>query len=149
MHACKPLLLIRACGGSPQHKPQLKLIAGHTIHSDSIFGSDITDHQPSWVQKSIMRASMPGMDRKPPTAAHVKALRRRHSHSRCRRFAAPIRCSQQQGGAQRPLVVVGSINADLVLQVNRLPEAGETMEAGSLNYFPGGKVRPQHRQQYV
>jgi ribokinase len=36
-------------------------------------------------------------------------------------------------------VVVGSVNADLVLQVSRLPDAGETMTADSLDYFPGGK----------
>ena len=40
-----------------------------------------------------------------------------------------------------PLVVVGSINADLVLEVERLPKDGETMGASSLNTFPGGKVR--------
>lgn len=43
------------------------------------------------------------------------------------------------GDAQRPIVVVGSINADLVLEVSRMPDAGETLEASSLNYFPGGK----------
>ena len=42
--------------------------------------------------------------------------------------------------AERLLVVVGSINADLVLQVARMPAAGETLEASSLSTFPGGKV---------
>ena len=41
---------------------------------------------------------------------------------------------------QAPLVVVGSVNADLVLQVERLPKDGETLGAQSLNTFPGGKV---------
>ena len=39
-----------------------------------------------------------------------------------------------------PIVVVGSINADLVLEVPRLPDAGETMSASKLSTFAGGKV---------
>jgi hypothetical protein len=42
--------------------------------------------------------------------------------------------------AKRPLVVVGSINADLVLKVDRVPKPGETLGASSLEFFPGGKV---------
>ena len=38
------------------------------------------------------------------------------------------------------IVIVGSINADLVLEVPRLPEAGETMSASKLSTFAGGKV---------
>jgi ribokinase len=38
-----------------------------------------------------------------------------------------------------PIVVVGSINADLVLALDRLPLLGETLGACSLNFFPGGK----------
>lgn len=60
----------------------------------------------------------------------------------CRR-SHQSRCSASSGGngdAQRPLVVVGSINADLVLQVSRMPDAGETLEAATLDTFPGGKV---------
>ena len=41
---------------------------------------------------------------------------------------------------RKPLVVVGSINADLVLEVDRLPAPGETLAADSLKVFPGGKV---------
>lgn len=40
----------------------------------------------------------------------------------------------------KPLVVVGSINADLVIEVARLPRPGETLAGGALNVFPGGKV---------
>jgi hypothetical protein len=43
-------------------------------------------------------------------------------------------------GEKRPLVVVGSVNADLVLRVSRLPKPGETLGAQDLSYFPGGKV---------
>ena len=38
-----------------------------------------------------------------------------------------------------PLYVVGSLNADLVLRVARLPAPGETLAASSLATFPGGK----------
>jgi ribokinase len=40
----------------------------------------------------------------------------------------------------KPLVVVGSINADLVLSVDRLPAPGETLGAKGMSFFPGGKV---------
>ena len=39
----------------------------------------------------------------------------------------------------KPLVVVGSVNADFVLSVDRLPQAGETLSASKLELFPGGK----------
>ena len=39
-------------------------------------------------------------------------------------------------------MVVGSVNADLVLEVGRLPADGETLGAKSLNTFPGGKASP-------
>jgi hypothetical protein len=45
--------------------------------------------------------------------------------------------AQQQGPG--PLVVVGSINADLVLAVDRVPAPGETLGARSLSFYPGGK----------
>eukprot|EP00210_Caulerpa_lentillifera_P000895 g866.t1 len=38
-----------------------------------------------------------------------------------------------------PLVVVGSINADLVLEIDKLPKPGETLPAKSFETFPGGK----------
>jgi hypothetical protein len=40
-----------------------------------------------------------------------------------------------------PLLVVGSINQDVVLKVERLPAPGETLAASSMEMFPGGKVR--------
>jgi hypothetical protein len=40
----------------------------------------------------------------------------------------------------KPLVVVGSVNADLVLSVDRLPQPGETLGAKGMSVFPGGKV---------
>lgn len=41
---------------------------------------------------------------------------------------------------RKPLVVVGSINADLVIEVDRLPKPGETLSGSSMNVYPGGKV---------
>ena len=57
---------------------------------------------------------------------------------RCRRCLA---VSQARGAAEKaPLVVVGSVNADMVLQVERIPAEGETLAAKELEVFPGGKV---------
>lgn len=39
----------------------------------------------------------------------------------------------------KPLVVVGSVNADLVLPIERLPKPGETLAAASIEVVPGGK----------
>ncbi len=40
---------------------------------------------------------------------------------------------------QRPIVVVGSINLDLVVRADRIPQAGETIIGNSFNTFCGGK----------
>ncbi|GAB4813713.1 hypothetical protein N2152v2_000759 [Parachlorella kessleri] len=45
--------------------------------------------------------------------------------------------SEDRKGA--PLVVVGSVNADLVVEVDRLPRPGETLAADTLKVYPGGK----------
>ncbi|KAI8107444.1 hypothetical protein M9435_002473 [Picochlorum sp. BPE23] len=39
----------------------------------------------------------------------------------------------------KPLVVVGSVNADLVIEVDRLPKKGETISGGAMTVHPGGK----------
>ncbi|MGL4760334.1 MAG: ribokinase [Sarcina sp.] len=39
----------------------------------------------------------------------------------------------------KKIVVVGSINMDLVVSANRMPKAGETIIGQAMNYFPGGK----------
>jgi len=41
--------------------------------------------------------------------------------------------------APRPIVVVGSLNADLVVRVERFPAAAETVMGHDLAVFPGGK----------
>ena len=46
----------------------------------------------------------------------------------------------EEEGARKPLVVVGSINADLVVEVPRLPAQGETLAAEGLTVYPGGKA---------
>lgn len=42
-------------------------------------------------------------------------------------------------GGQRPIVVVGSINMDMVSIVSRIPNAGETIFARDFQMHPGGK----------
>jgi len=39
----------------------------------------------------------------------------------------------------KPIVVVGSINADLVCQTERIPLSGETLLGSNFRIFPGGK----------
>jgi len=47
--------------------------------------------------------------------------------------------TQDSNELPKPLVVVGSINADLVLEVPRLPKPGETLSSTTMNVYPGGK----------
>jgi ribokinase len=49
--------------------------------------------------------------------------------------------SSSTSGSSKPIVVVGSVNADLVVKVQQLPRPGETIAGSSLDFFPGGKVR--------
>ncbi|KAI8473299.1 MAG: Ribokinase-like protein [Monoraphidium minutum] len=57
------------------------------------------------------------------------------------RGPAPAAAAAAGAGApaRPPLVVVGSVNADLVLAVDRVPTPGETLGAASMAFFPGGK----------
>ncbi|MEE9248630.1 MAG: ribokinase [Dehalococcoidia bacterium] len=41
--------------------------------------------------------------------------------------------------AAKPVVVAGSVNMDLVINVDRMPRPGETVLGGRLQYIPGGK----------
>ncbi|DBA71361.1 TPA: hypothetical protein ACH3X2_011170 [Trebouxia sp. C0005] len=43
------------------------------------------------------------------------------------------------GANQKPLVVVGSVNADMMLQVDRFPKPGETLSAKAMTTSAGGK----------
>ncbi|BDZ49413.1 ribokinase [Frondihabitans sucicola] len=43
----------------------------------------------------------------------------------------------------KPLVIVGSLNADLVVQTERFPRAGETLHGSPLRILPGGKSSNQ------
>ncbi len=81
----------------------------------------------------------------------MHALEYHHLHhpSRCfvRHAKGGRRCrknvvtrAEAVGEGERALVVVGSVNADMVLQVERLPKEGETLAASNLLTFPGGKV---------
>ncbi|GMH33759.1 hypothetical protein BSKO_01593 [Bryopsis sp. KO-2023] len=82
--------------------------------------------------ESAPRFSTPFCHKLSPIAVRRKCSSRRRS--RC-----IIRASVDKSRDPGPLVVVGSINADLVLQVDRLPEPGETIAASNLETFPGGK----------
>src|SRR5512142_3328068 len=42
-------------------------------------------------------------------------------------------------GASRPITVVGSLNMDFVVQVDKLPLPGETVLGSSFRTIPGGK----------
>ncbi len=45
----------------------------------------------------------------------------------------------QTRGERRPIVVVGSINIDLVAKVERIPHSGETVLGSNFQIHPGGK----------
>ncbi|GAA0149851.1 carbohydrate kinase [Lithospermum erythrorhizon] len=55
----------------------------------------------------------------------------------------PLRCfaskSDQNGGNIAPLVVVGSANADIYVEIDRLPKEGETISAKTGQTLAGGK----------
>ena len=51
---------------------------------------------------------------------------------------SPVSC-RAMSGAQGGVLVVGSVNADLVVSVARRPGAGETVLGSDLATFPGGK----------
>jgi hypothetical protein len=73
-------------------------------------------------------------------AAHGSSSSARSSRAASTAAAA----ADRSGAAQmKPLVVVGSVNADLVLSVDRLPQPGETLGAKGMSFFPGGKVGEQ------
>ncbi|DBA87623.1 TPA: hypothetical protein ACH3X1_004639 [Trebouxia sp. C0004] len=68
---------------------------------------------------------------------HCSAFRlpTRRQGSRTRKPTATIAASANQ----KPLVVVGSVNADMMLQVDRFPKPGETLSAKAMTTFAGGK----------
>ncbi|KAL3140698.1 hypothetical protein ABBQ32_005254 [Trebouxia sp. C0010 RCD-2024] len=65
------------------------------------------------------------------------SLRPQGRRSRPRRFTHAI--SIVANAHNKPLVVVGSVNADLMLQVDRFPKPGETLSAKSMATSAGGK----------
>ncbi|KAK9791827.1 hypothetical protein WJX73_002988 [Symbiochloris irregularis] len=70
------------------------------------------------------------------------ALRNRSAHG-CSRAAKLHVRAEAASSSQPQLVVVGSLNADTVLEVDRIPKGGETMNAKTLKTFPGGKAPNQ------
>lgn len=76
----------------------------------------------------------------PRPHAHLTKFCIAPSQSCKRRLRLCIRAEKSsQIESMKNLVVVGSINADMVLQIERMPEEGETLAASSLQTFPGGK----------
>lgn len=67
--------------------------------------------------------------------AHPSTFRR-HLDTASARLVA--KCSESHAH----LIVVGSINVDTVLQLQRIPAPGETLGADGMERHPGGKVRP-------
>ncbi len=70
---------------------------------------------------------------------HCSALRvpPRRQGSRTRKPASTTVADAHQ----KPLVVVGSVNADMMLQVDRFPKPGETLSAKAMTTSAGGKVK--------
>lgn len=66
----------------------------------------------------------------------LQRLRPCRQDPRRRTAAATIVADAQK----KPLVVVGSVNADMMLQVDRFPKPGETLSAKSMSTSAGGKV---------
>lgn len=66
------------------------------------------------------------------------ALRPQARRSRSRRYTSATNIVAD--AHTKPLVVVGSVNADMMLQVDRFPKPGETLSAQSMTTSAGGKV---------
>lgn len=65
-------------------------------------------------------------------------LRRGPHKSTIRIEPVVARCAVRVHAEQ--IVVVGSVNVDTVLKLDRLPREGETLAAHGIEQFPGGKV---------
>ena len=45
------------------------------------------------------------------------------------------------------ILIIGSLNMDIVIEMKRMPLIGETVLGKNLTYVPGGKERIKHMQQ--
>lgn len=65
----------------------------------------------------------------------------RHHHRHRHRHKLPILCfsANPSKSPQPPLVVVGSANADIYVEIERVPKEGETLSAKSGETLAGGK----------
>ncbi|GLC36033.1 hypothetical protein PLESTB_000531200 [Pleodorina starrii] len=71
---------------------------------------------------------------------HISELAVGHPPRPVPSLSASTRAATEAMAAeQKPLVVIGSVNADLVLPIERLPKPGETLAATSIETVPGGK----------
>ncbi len=46
----------------------------------------------------------------------------------------------------KKIVVIGSLNMDVVIETPYMPKCGETIAGKNVNLVPGGKVRTKHMQ---
>lgn len=82
--------------------------------------------------------SMPASKCFRPLRITFRLQRPTRSHPNLRRgVGCSISCCS--AAHKSSLVVIGSVNADLVFEVPRVPAPGETLEAQSMSTFPGGK----------
>ena len=71
-----------------------------------------------------------------PSPAHL------HPYAAFASSLSPVTANNPPSSSKSPLVVVGSVNADLVVRLNRLPKKGETVSTvdnSSMQFYPGGK----------
>src|SRR3954454_14645351 len=68
-----------------------------------------------------------------------KGLRLSRVHLRSSAVPLPRRAVVERRGMARKIVVVGSINMDLVCRCARMPVLGETVTGSDLMTIPGGK----------
>ena len=61
-------------------------------------------------------------------------------HNFCRHTHTRKGIRHRAHSSAKPIVVLGSINIDLAISLQRLPQPGETVSASSLQRFAGGKV---------
>mmetsp|Transcript_14367 Transcript_14367/g.36252 ORF Transcript_14367/g.36252 Transcript_14367/m.36252 type:complete len:387 (+) Transcript_14367:52-1212(+) len=82
----------------------------------------------------LLKASSP--PRSPSLVLRTSSPKQQQRQRNSSAMAASPAGAPQAG---KPLVVVGSVNADFVLSVDRLPLPGETVSASTMDLFPGGK----------
>lgn len=91
-------------------------------------------HTPCFQPKNPTTKQHPIIKTSPPKRTHLSFASKTPSQT-------PLTTSHQTPAAQNqnPLVVVGSANADIYVEIERLPEEGETISAKTGQTLAGGK----------